>query len=108
MSLPNFFPEISSIFLIENIYNKIDTITIKKESTLEKAYDPKALVEKLKGRGLDLAEEAGKIVVEEVFAWVEESAKLSPTPYDDIALIVMPQLKAKALAAVDKLDGVEG
>lgn len=75
---------------------------------MEKAYDPKALVEKLKGRGLDLAEDAGKIIVEELFVWVEESAKLSASPYDDMALIVMPQLKEKALAFVDKIDGVEG
>jgi len=75
---------------------------------MEKAYDVKALVDRLKGRGLDLAEEAGKIVIEEAFGWVEESAKLSKTPFDDMALIVLPQLKALALAAVDKVDGSVG
>lgn len=72
------------------------------------AYDIKALLEKLKGRGLDLAEEAAKIVVEETFGWVEESAKLSKTPFDDMGLIVLPQLKALALAGVDRLDGQAG
>lgn len=75
---------------------------------MEKAYDPKALVEKLKGRGLDIAEEAGEILVEELFAWVEESAQLSATPYDNVGLILLPELKKLALKAVDKVDGVEG
>lgn len=75
---------------------------------MEKAYDPKALLERLKGRGLEVAEEAGKVVVEEVFAWFEESAKLSATPIDDVALILVPQLRAAALGAVDKIDGKAG
>lgn len=73
-----------------------------------KAYDLVDLVSRLKGRGLDVAEEAGKVVVEEVFAWVSESAKVSATPYDDMALIVLPQLKAFALTEVDKIDGKVG
>lgn len=72
---------------------------------MEKAYDVKVLAEKLKGRGLDVAEEAAKIIVEEALAWVEESAKLSATPYDDMGLIVVPQLKKLALAQIDKIDG---
>lgn len=75
---------------------------------MEKAYDVKVLAEKLKARGLDVAEEAAKIIVEETFAWVEESAKASETPYDNMGLIVLPELKKLALGAVDKIDGVEG
>lgn len=75
---------------------------------MEKAYDVKVLAEKLKARGLDVAEEAAKIIVEEAFAWVEESAKASETPYDNMGLIVLPELKKLALGAVDKIDGVEG
>lgn len=75
---------------------------------MEKAYDIKALAEKLKGRGLDMAEEAAKIVIEETLAWVEESAKISATPYDDMGLIVLPQLKVLALGAADKIDGAVG
>ena len=38
------------------------------------------------------AEEAAKVLAEETFAWLEESAKLSATPYDDMALFVLPSL----------------
>jgi hypothetical protein len=75
---------------------------------MEKAYDVKDLAARLKGRGLDLAEEAAKIVIEETLVWIEESAKLSATPYDDMGLIVLPQLKKLALDAADKIDGQEG
>jgi hypothetical protein len=75
---------------------------------MDKAYDLKALGEKLKGRGLDLAEESVKILVEESFDWVAESAKLSATPYDDMAAVILPKLKELALAAVDKIDGQVG
>lgn len=73
---------------------------------MEKAYDLKALVEKLKAKGLDVAEDAAKIVVEESFAWVEESAKLSATPYDDLLIAVIPVMKKEVLKAVDKIDGI--
>jgi len=75
---------------------------------MEKAYDIKALGENIKGKGLDLAEDAIVLVVEELFNWIEESAKLSETPYDDMGLVVLPQLKKLALAQVDKIDGQEG
>ena len=73
-----------------------------------KAYDLKALGAGLKSKGLDLAEEALVLVVEELFVWVEGSAKISETPYDDMALLVLPQLKKMALEQVDKIDGQEG
>lgn len=75
---------------------------------MEKPYDLKALGERLKGRGLDLAEESVKILAEETFGFIEESAKLSATPYDDMALIVFPQIKNLVFAQVDKIDGVVG
>jgi hypothetical protein len=75
---------------------------------MEKAYDIKELVSKLKSKGLDVAEDAAKHLVEGTLEWVEESAKLSATPYDDMGLIVLPQLKKLALDAVDKIDGQEG
>lgn len=73
---------------------------------MEKAYDLKALVEKLKAKGLDVAEDAAKVIVEESFAWVEESAKLSATPYDDLLIAVIPVMKKEVLKAVDKIDGI--
>lgn len=75
---------------------------------MEKAYDLAVLAEKLKSKGLDVAEDAARHLVEATFEWVEESAKLSVTPYDDMALIILPQVKKMALAAVDKIDGKIG
>ena len=75
---------------------------------MEKAFDVKDLAARLKARGLDLAEEAGKIVVEEVLNWTEESVKLSENKFDDAALLVLPMVKEAALKAVDKIDGKEG
>lgn len=74
---------------------------------MEKAYDKKVLLEKLKARGLDVAEEAVVIMIEETLAWVEESAPISKTPYDDMALIIIPPLKKLAIDTADKIDGVD-
>ncbi len=72
------------------------------------AYDVKVLGEKLKARGLDVAEDALKGLVEDVFGWVEESVKESATPYDDIALGILPVIKAETLKRIDGIDGQVG
>lgn len=66
------------------------------------------LLERLKGRGLDLAEEAGKIVVEETLGWAEDSAKEVGGIVAGVAMVAIPQIKTLALAAVDKIDGQIG
>jgi hypothetical protein len=80
----------------------------KKGNIMDKAYDIKALAEKLKANGLEIAEESAKIVVKATLEWIEESAKLSATPYDDLALVVMPQVKSFIDKAIDKIDGQVG
>lgn len=72
---------------------------------MNKAYDLKELGNSLKGKGLDVAEESLNILFDSVVEWVEESAKISATPYDDIAMLVMPQLKKLVKEAIDKIDG---
>jgi hypothetical protein len=72
------------------------------------AYDIKVLGEKLKVRGLDVAEESLKGLVEDVFGWVESSVKESATPYDDIALGILPVIKAETLKRIDSIDGQVG
>lgn len=71
-------------------------------------FDVKALVEKLKGRGLNLAEDAAKGAVEDILSWVEEGAKASGTPLDDIAAALLKSYKPQILAELDKIDGVVG
>jgi hypothetical protein len=73
-----------------------------------KPYDVSELVNILKSKGLDIAEEAASLVVESSLEWIKESAKLSATPYDDMALIVLPQVENFIKNAVDKIDGQEG
>jgi hypothetical protein len=73
-----------------------------------KPYDVSELVTILKSKGLDIAEEAASLVVESSLQWIKESAKLSATPYDDMALIVLPQVESFIKNAVDKIDGQVG
>ena len=46
--------------------------------------------------------------INKVFDFFEESAKLSETPYDDMALLILPQIKKMALEQIDKVDGEQG
>lgn len=72
------------------------------------AYSLKALVEKLKVHGLDVAEDGAKLVVEAVFDWVSESAVLSPNKVDDFAVVILPAIKPFVLSQLDKMDGKVG
>ena len=70
-----------------------------------KAYDVKEFVSILKANGLDLAEEAAELAVKSVLEWVEKSAALSESKYDDLFLAVIPMVKPMLLKAIDKIDG---
>lgn len=75
---------------------------------MEKAYDVKDLGDKLKDKGLEMAEDAAMVVVECVLEWVEESAKKSENTYDDLMLAVLPLMKPEIMKLVDKIDKKEG
>ena len=75
---------------------------------LTKPYDIGALVAGFKSKGLDVAEEVARGAVVSVVEWFEASAKLSATPFDDVALIILPKLKEEVLKLVDKIDGQPG
>ncbi len=66
------------------------------------------LVARLKERGLNLLEDELKIVVDEVFDFVDKSVALTSTPFDDVVRVVLPPLKAAVLPLVDKIDGKVG
>jgi len=72
---------------------------------MEKAYDLSRLIEILKDQGLDLAEDAAKIVIEAVIDWIGESAAKSDNKYDDLIVALLPILKAEALKLADHIDG---
>jgi len=71
---------------------------------MEKAYDIKGLTAELKANGLELAEEAAKVVIESVFTWLEKSAVLSENKWDDMASILYPKIKQYALEQADKIN----
>lgn len=75
---------------------------------MKKAYDVKELVNIAKDKGLEIAEDAAFFMLDAVAEWVEESAKISPTPYDNIVVSFLPTLKEEAAKAIDKIDGKEG
>ncbi len=75
---------------------------------MEKAYDLKVLGEKLKAKGLDVAEESLKVLVSETLDWVSESAPLSATSADDYIAMAIPFIKPKILEQLDKIDGQVG
>lgn len=75
---------------------------------MEKAYDLKDLVAKLKDKGLDLAEEAAKIVFEASLDWAAESAVKSENKIDDFVVGLLPLAKSHILAQIDKIDGEVG
>lgn len=70
----------------------------------KKAYDLKLLLEKLKAQGIEVLEENAKILVETTFDWLEESAKLSKTPYDDMAVVIYPKAKELILEQAERIN----
>ena len=75
---------------------------------MEKAYDLKLLLEELKKLGLDVAEDTAEDLFKLIMKWLKDSAVKSATPYDDIALVIIPKLEELVLAQIDKIDGKEG
>ena len=75
---------------------------------MNKAYDVKELLNVLKGKGLDVAEESANIVLEAVIEWLGESARLSANIYDDLMLVALPKIEELAKEQIDKIDGEVG
>lgn len=72
---------------------------------MTKAYDFGELVDRLKDKGLDLAEEAVQLVAEELLVWVNDSAVISENKYDDLLIALLPLLKDEIFKYVDRIDG---
>jgi len=71
---------------------------------MEKAYDLKGLVLKLKDHGLELSEEAAKILVAATFDWLDESASLSKNQADDFLKPFYPLVKKYALDMAEQIN----
>lgn len=72
---------------------------------MDKPFDLKNLVDRLKSQGLDVAEDAAKIVAKETLAWVKESVLATTNPFDDLALGVLPVVSDFIMSEIDKIDG---
>lgn len=75
---------------------------------MEKPFDAKNLVERLKAKGLVVAEDLVETLATEVFGWTEDSLIIHPNPYVKFALPVVQAVKPLAFAQIDKIDGKEG
>ena len=71
---------------------------------MDKAYELKGLIAELKVQGLELGEEAAKATIVAVFSWLEKSADLSETKYDDLLKVVYPKVKEYALEKADEIN----
>lgn len=70
------------------------------------AYKGQELVNKLKEKGLDVAEDAAVVVVDVVFEWLVESALKSENKVDDMVAGILPVLKPIIINDfVDQIDG---
>lgn len=73
-----------------------------------KPYDFKVLMERLKAKGLDIAEDAVVMIWNETSAWVKESAQVSVSKMDDLAIPVIEIVDGFAKVQIDKIDGKVG
>lgn len=72
------------------------------------AYDPKALAEAAKEKGLDNAEKVLGDAMEVIVEWYKKSAELSPTPFDNMGVLALGPVTEALKALIDKIDGQVG
>jgi hypothetical protein len=71
-------------------------------------YDTKVLLDMLKEKGLDVAEDAATVVVDVVFDWVSKSAVETELKIDDVIAGLLPAIKPYVMEQVDRIDGQVG
>jgi len=71
---------------------------------MEKPFDVKDLLEKLKAAGLELAEENVKVLLPIFLDWVEESVKMTQNKLDDFFVMARPQIEASLNQLIEKIN----
>ena len=71
---------------------------------MEKAYELKVLIEKLKVHGVEVAEEGAKAILLASFEYLEESAALSSNKVDDMLVPFYPIVKKYALEMAENIN----
>lgn len=69
------------------------------------AYEFSKLTDKLKEKGLDIAEGAAQEISDAVLEWLVESAIESPNKIDDIIAVIIPLIKSELDKLIDTIDG---
>lgn len=76
---------------------------------MNKAFDTKELAAKLAAKGLPILEKDIEMLLEEVYAWTEESAIIHPNAVIKAAVpLALQVIKPLVAKEVDKIDGQEG
>lgn len=75
---------------------------------MTKPYSLSDLGARLKAKGLIQAEELVTDVYAEVKLWLKESAKMTETPFDDMALSFEAAIDNVVVPFIDKIDGQPG
>lgn len=71
--------------------------------------EPTPLKEFLKAKGLDLAEDTAKLVLEAIFDFAEQYVKHTENKTDDALFAgIVPLIRPMLLDKLDKIDKVEG
>jgi hypothetical protein len=69
------------------------------------AYEAHKLVDKLKSKGLDVAEDAAVVVLEAVVEFIKEGAAESENKVDDLLVPLVDAVKPIIVQQLDKIDG---
>ena len=75
---------------------------------MEKAYDPKGLLEEFKKQGLPILEDGAEKAYLAVKEWIRASALLSENKFDDLGIPFLSYVDSIVLPQIDKIDGKEG
>ena len=67
-----------------------------------------AYLGRLKSRGVDIAEDAVIILIEETFQLADDVIVATENKYDDLARPFLPMAKNVALELADQIDGKQG
>jgi len=68
----------------------------------------KMIVEELKNNGLEIGEDAAVMVVKALFNIVPKIVLATDNKIDDLLIAILPLIERPIMAALDKIDGVEG
>lgn len=71
---------------------------------MQKAYDFKEFLNRLKDEGVELGEETAKTVIKTLFPFLTESAQLSENKIDDFLAVAYPIAQAKLLEAAEDIN----